>query len=183
MRYGDGAVQWMTAGRGMLHEEMWDTEGRADAELYQLWVNLPPRDKLSAPRIQALVPGDARTSAVEVQREGTTPVLRASIGDERRGDVRVRTLARSGLADAKPESAGAGALTYSPMIIEHVELSEPGATYTLPLPDGWTCLVYVRRGAVSFGDGGGGARDARRGDERDGASVPSVARMHEMVCS
>lgn len=38
MRYGSGAVQWMTAGRGMLHEEMWDVRACAgDAELYQLW--------------------------------------------------------------------------------------------------------------------------------------------------
>ena len=53
MRYGDGAVQWMTAGRGMLHEEMWDTgAGTTDAELYQLWVNLPPASKLVPPRVQ-----------------------------------------------------------------------------------------------------------------------------------
>ena len=36
MRYGDGACQWMTAGRGMLHEEMWDTQRGTENELYQL---------------------------------------------------------------------------------------------------------------------------------------------------
>ena len=36
MSYGDGAVQWMTAGRGMLHEEMWDVSSANEQfELYQ----------------------------------------------------------------------------------------------------------------------------------------------------
>lgn len=37
----DGAVQWMTAGRGLLHEEMWrtgDTWDSTDQELFQIWV-------------------------------------------------------------------------------------------------------------------------------------------------
>lgn len=158
MRYGDGAVQWMTAGRGMLHEEMWDTDARVDAELYQLWVNLPPRDKLVPPRVQVLLPPNAGADAAEVQREGSTPVVRATLRDERRGPVRVRTLAQPGVSDASGGRPAVGALTYSPMSIEHVEFHEEGATYTLPLPEGWTCIVYVRRGEVAFGDDGGKAR-------------------------
>ena len=39
MSYGDGAVQWMTAGRGMLHEEMWDVASANEQfELYQVVV-------------------------------------------------------------------------------------------------------------------------------------------------
>ena len=56
MRYGDGAVQWMTAGRGMLHEEMWDVDEGSDAELYQLWVNLPARLKMTSPHARYLPP-------------------------------------------------------------------------------------------------------------------------------
>ena len=44
MRYGDGAVQWMTAGRGMLHEEMWDVDANVDAELYQVRVCATQRE-------------------------------------------------------------------------------------------------------------------------------------------
>lgn len=39
--YGAGSVQWMSAGRGILHEEMWDIKDKwekADMELYQIWV-------------------------------------------------------------------------------------------------------------------------------------------------
>lgn len=108
------------------------------------------------PRVQLLLPettgGGTAASAAEVQREGTTPVRRARIADERRQDgvVRVRTLARH---DAAGE--GAGAETYSPMTIEHVELEGVDASYSLPLPDGWTCLVYVRRGTIELGGGSG----------------------------
>lgn len=34
--YGDGDVQWLTAGRGMLHEEMWSPDAKGNAELYQV---------------------------------------------------------------------------------------------------------------------------------------------------
>lgn len=43
-RYGANAVQWMSAGRGILHEEMWDIKDKwekADMELYQIWVRSP----------------------------------------------------------------------------------------------------------------------------------------------
>lgn len=41
-QYGPNAVQWMSAGRGILHEEMWDIRNKwekADMELYQIWVS------------------------------------------------------------------------------------------------------------------------------------------------
>ena len=55
-----------------------------------------------------------------------------------------------------------------PMVVEHVEFNRPGATYTLPLPEGWTYIVYVRRGSVAVGGGVAG-------------EAPSVAGMYETV--
>ena len=50
-----GAVQWMTAGRGLVHSEMPEQEaGRMRG--FQLWVNLPAKDKMSAPRYQEFPP-------------------------------------------------------------------------------------------------------------------------------
>ena len=61
-RYADGAVQWLTAARGMLHEEMWAPAERThDAELYQLWLNLPARSKMNPPRVRVLEPANAAT--------------------------------------------------------------------------------------------------------------------------
>jgi len=169
MRYGDGAVQWMTAGRGMLHEEMWDVDAGSDAELYQLWVNLPPEAKFAAPRVQLLEPRKAASTAAEVTREGSTAVRRAPIAEEslQGGRVMVRYLAGGGA-----DGSSTGAETYTPMTIAHVELNGEAASHTLPLPEGWTCLVYVRKGAVGFG---GGAVADREG------SLPGVAEMHEMA--
>jgi redox-sensitive bicupin YhaK (pirin superfamily) len=65
MRHGDnqgnsglltpGSVQWMTAGRGIVHSEMPEQE---DGLLwgFQLWINLPARDKMTAPRYQDIPP-------------------------------------------------------------------------------------------------------------------------------
>ena len=50
-----GAVQWMTAGRGLVHSEMPEQEsGRMRG--FQLWVNLPAREKMTAPKYQEFAP-------------------------------------------------------------------------------------------------------------------------------
>ena len=50
-----GSVQWMTAGRGIVHSEMPEQqEGRMRG--FQLWINLPARDKMTAPRYQEFGP-------------------------------------------------------------------------------------------------------------------------------
>lgn len=55
---GAGDVQWMTAGRGILHQEMpqGDPEGRMHG--FQLWANLPASEKMTAPRYQDVASGD-----------------------------------------------------------------------------------------------------------------------------
>jgi quercetin 2,3-dioxygenase len=53
VRYGDGDVQWMTAGRGLQHSEMFpllDTQGPNDLVLFQIWLNLPRTHKMVAPQ-------------------------------------------------------------------------------------------------------------------------------------
>ncbi len=51
-RYGEGDVQWMTAGAGIVHAEMFpllESAGRNPAELFQIWINLPKADKFANP--------------------------------------------------------------------------------------------------------------------------------------
>src|SRR3979490_1309975 len=57
-RIGAGDIQWMTAGRGIIHQEMpvGDTDGRMHG--FQLWANLPSSLKMTAPRYQDVKAGD-----------------------------------------------------------------------------------------------------------------------------
>ena len=50
-----GSVQWMTAGRGVVHEEM-PEQSSGPMRGFQLWVNLPAREKMTAPRYQEFAP-------------------------------------------------------------------------------------------------------------------------------
>lgn len=56
-RFGRGDVQWLTAGRGVVHSEMFpllDPEGPNDLHLFQIWLNLPAADKLVDPHFTML---------------------------------------------------------------------------------------------------------------------------------
>ena len=56
-RYGRGDVQWMTAGSGIQHAEMFpllDRDGPNTAELFQIWINLPASDKMVEPHFTML---------------------------------------------------------------------------------------------------------------------------------
>lgn len=58
---GTGDVQWMTAGSGVMHEEMHSEKFAQEGglfEMVQLWVNLPAKDKMTAPKYQAIKSAD-----------------------------------------------------------------------------------------------------------------------------
>ena len=56
-RYGRGDVQWLTAGKGIQHAEMFpllDRDARNPVELFQIWLNLPRADKMVGPHFSML---------------------------------------------------------------------------------------------------------------------------------
>jgi redox-sensitive bicupin YhaK (pirin superfamily) len=122
---GPGDVQWMTSGRGILHEEMPRREPDGRVNGFQLWVNLPAALKMSAPRYQ------------EVSAES----IPAAEGSGMK--VRVVAGAFDGVAGPVTEiSAG-------PLYMD-VRL-EPGAEVTMPVPAGDTAVAYVFEGSGEFG--------------------------------
>ncbi len=131
-RLGPGDVQWMTAGSGVVHSEMPEAEFlRAGGRLhgFQLWVNLPRRDKMMAPRYQD-VPA------------ATIPVAASTDGK-----VTARVIAG--------EALGARAVidTRIPIVFLHLTL-EPGARLAQPVPRDLNAIAYVIAGAGRFGPGG-----------------------------
>mmetsp|Transcript_27331 Transcript_27331/g.62731 ORF Transcript_27331/g.62731 Transcript_27331/m.62731 type:complete len:498 (-) Transcript_27331:158-1651(-) len=132
-RYGEngegGAVaQWMVAGGGMLHEEMWDvTNDWFDRqELYQIWINLPSFKKLG------------KTSASLLGGEGGAHVPKeTTVGTET--DVLV--------GDHGGKSSGFDPPT--DVCVLHVRM-RAGSTWTHKMASGHeTAMLYVRRGSVS----------------------------------
>lgn len=144
MTYGDGECQWMTAGRGMLHEEMWSNDRTdsspegfwLDSELYQIWLNLPAKHKMTEPRIQLLRPSQQQSEASpppDGVRLVELPTVSPSAG------VTVRVLAgQVGGISSKVE-------TFSDVSVMHTTI-EPGCTWELPLPPDFTAMLYVRKG-------------------------------------
>jgi redox-sensitive bicupin YhaK (pirin superfamily) len=120
----NGATQWMTAGGGILHIETPPEELVVSGGLFhglQLWVNLPSKDKLVAPRYQNL---EADQVALLTSDDGGA-LVRLIAGD---------------LAGHR----GPGS-TYTPITVAHVTLA-PGAQVTLPWPNEFNALGYVLSG-------------------------------------
>jgi redox-sensitive bicupin YhaK (pirin superfamily) len=123
---GTGDVQWMTAGSGIIHEEFHsETFSRSGGpfEMVQLWVNLPAKDKMTAPGYQA------------IQRQNI-PVV---VLPEQAGEVRV-------IAGELNGHQGP-AKTFSPMHVWDVRISA-GRRAEPHLPDGWNTLLAVLHGTV-----------------------------------
>lgn len=127
---GPGDVQWMTAAGGLVHEEF-HSEAYARSggpfEMIQLWVNLPAKDKMSAPGYQGI-------TASQIPCEPLP---------EDAGDVRV-------IAGQHGDTLGP-ASTFSPMNVWDVRL-KAGAKASFTLPAGHTCAIFVASGALAFGE-------------------------------
>jgi redox-sensitive bicupin YhaK (pirin superfamily) len=118
---GAGDIQWMTAGSGIMHEEMPQVRPEGLAGL-QLWLNLPARDKMSPPTYRLV--------------ETPTP-----------DGARLRVIAGDAL-DGKFAGPVEG-LAVAPKFIDVV--LPPGATFRETVPRGHTTFAYVDEGEVRFG--------------------------------
>ncbi|MBD8527630.1 pirin family protein [Pseudomarimonas arenosa] len=89
---GPGDVQWMTAGAGLVHEEFHSeafTRSGGKMEMVQLWVNLPAKDKMTAPGYQTLMEGDI--PRVELPQQAGSLRVIAGEFDGQRGPARTFT--------------------------------------------------------------------------------------------
>src|SRR5437868_4233166 len=124
-----GDVQWMTAGAGVVHSEMPSAEfQRTGGTLhgFQLWVNLPQRNKMMQPRYQEI------------------PAASIPVARTEDGLVTARVIAG--------ESLGARAVieTVTPIIYLHFTI-RPGGRVSQPVPQGYNAFAYVVDGEGAFG--------------------------------
>jgi len=120
-RYGGGDVQWMTAGRGIQHAEMFPLLDRASdnrLELFQIWLNLPARDKMVEPHFAMLWADDIPTEQV---RDAAGKRTSVTVIAGRYGSAR---------APSPPPNSWAAAAD-SDLGMWTIDL-EPGARFELP---------------------------------------------------
>jgi quercetin 2,3-dioxygenase len=119
-----GGVQWMTAGRGVIHSELPEqSEGRMEG--FQLWLNLPAKDKMNPPWYRDIQSDDVP----QWQGAGVT--------------ARVIAGATQGVQGAVQRDGT------DPLYLDlHLDA---GATFEQPLPESHNAFVYVYRGSVSVG--------------------------------
>ncbi len=122
---GPGSVQWMTAGRGIIHSEMPEQE---DGLMwgFQLWVNLPAAHKMDAPRYQDIPATDIPTVELD-------------------GGVRVKVVAGEHGGTTGPVQAPHTDARY-------LDVTLPAGTHAeVALPDGHQGFVYVFEGSARAG--------------------------------
>jgi hypothetical protein len=139
-RFGRGDVQWLTAGRGIVHAEMFpllERDRPNPLELFQIWLNLPAADKFVDPYFTMFWDGDI-------------PVVRPRDGVE----VTVIAGALGDASGPKPPPDSYAARGDADVAIWHIRL-DPGATWELPAAAGpeTARVLYVFEGdTVRVGD-------------------------------
>ena len=136
-RFGRGDVQWLTAGAGIVHSEMFpllDTEQPNTAELFQIWVNLPKVDKMAEPYFSILW-DNTIPRVVSVNDTGSVAEVTVVAGQ------------LSGHTPPSPPPNSWASRTDADVAIWHIRL-EPGASWTMPAATGASTVrtIYV------FGD-------------------------------
>ena len=122
----NGGVQWMTAGRGLIHSEIPQQE-RGTLEGFQLWINLPGRDKMQPPWYRDFA-NDELPQFVTPQGVAVTVIAGES----------------QGVTGAVTRQAT------DPLLLDlHLPA---GARFEQPLPAGHNAFVYVYRGSIGIAD-------------------------------
>ena len=129
-------VQWMTAGRGIIHEEYHSKDFTREGgvmEMVQLWVNLPKKHKMTKPRYQSITKDKIPVVplplgvAEDAEKLGTARIIAGSLGDTK-----------------------GPAKTFSPVELYDISLPRAGSQVDIPFQSDHNAIVFVRRGRISI---------------------------------
>jgi len=142
-RFGRGDVQWLTAGEGIVHCEMFpllDRDGPNPCELFQIWLNLPAADKMVPPYFTMFWDHDI-------------PRLAVTDDEGRATEVTVIAGALAGLEPPAPPPSSWASRPEADLGIWHV-VAEPKARWSLPPAAGPNTLrtLYVFEGSLRIGE-------------------------------
>ncbi len=123
-----GGVQWMSAGRGIVHSEMPQQE-RGRVRGFQLWINLPAREKMKPPAYRDLQPEEI-------------PVV------DLPGGGRVKVIAGTATADGRETRGPIAGLSTDPL---YLDVALPaGGSFAQPVDGGHSAFVYPYEGSVTI---------------------------------
>jgi hypothetical protein len=153
----DGATQWMTAGAGILHDEVPTEELVLKGGLFhgiQLWVNLPAALKFTPPRYQDIRPD------------------RVALLSSADGGALIRVIAGELAGHQGP------GVTHTPIAYAHATLT-PGARLEIGWEPTFNCLVYVLAGSGSVGREGQAIREGQLAVLGAGDALALAADVHQ----
>jgi len=146
---GPGDVQWMSAARGIIHSEMpQQTEGRMRG--FQLWINLPAKEKMGDPGYRDIRAADIPTVALD--HGGTARVIAGTL------------VQRSGSTQGAVQ-----AVTTDPLYLD-VHLPA-GTVFETALTPGYNAFLYLYEGDAAVGEGGQALKRRTAGLLSDGDSL------------
>ncbi len=126
-----GGVQWMTAGRGIVHSEMpQQTQGRLHG--FQLWINLPAREKMKPASYRDILPAEI-------------PLVPMAKGGQ------VKVIAGTLILDKKPTPGPILGLTTDPLYLD-IQLPA-GGNFSHPIDNDYNAFIYPYAGEIAIGPG------------------------------
>ena len=140
---GPGDVQWMTAARGIIHEEFHSTDFQQTGgtfEMAQLWLNLPKKDKMKKPRYQPIL----------AKQIPVVPLKCADDADVEKlsGENTIRVIA----GDEETYGCKAPAETHSPVELLDIRIANSKIPFDVPIPEGHNTIVFVKKGEITVGE-------------------------------
>ena len=131
----EGDVQWMTAGRGIMHEEFHSPDFSRRGGLFsmgQLWVNLPSAHKLTAPKYQTLKGADL-------------PIV--DLSNIENGHA----IGQAAIIAGEWQDTKGAASTFTPINMWNIALHSAGST-TLQVPNNHNIMILVQEGTLLVND-------------------------------
>ena len=148
----EGDVQWMTAGRGILHEEFHSQAFGRDGGIFsmvQMWINLPKKHKLSDAKYQSIKRADM--PVVTLFNESSDIECYDDVSHDNASTPKLTSMGTATIIAGEWRGTIGIASTFSPVNLWNIELTTAGTT-TLEIPNAHNVMILVQQGALLIND-------------------------------